>query len=173
MSQTNPSMSLSNPHPANFNAIQKAGLAITALGVLAILIAWAGGGNYFPLLFLIVTLICLIGGGIIYAYGTYNHVPEGVKNNRTMFTSMSSRGALAWIAGIVLTGFYICLYWKDYWKKLLGVDLLGGLVSMFDPLSRFIRHTPADQWFVYGTFYTIAVVVMGIKFIYKYRHNNY
>lgn len=173
MSQTNPSMSLSNPHPANFNLTQKIGLAITAIGVLAILLAWSGGGNFQPLLFLTVTIVCLFSGGIIYAQGTYAKLPQGIKNNRTMFTSMSSKGALAWITGIVITGFYICLYWKDYWKKLIGVDLLGGLVSMFDPLSQAIRKTPSDQWFVYGSFYTIAVVVMGIKFIYKYRHNNY
>ncbi|MBK9455260.1 MAG: hypothetical protein IPO24_06580 [Bacteroidetes bacterium] len=40
MSQANNSLSLSNPHPANFNAKQKTGLAITGLGLLAFL--WLG-----------------------------------------------------------------------------------------------------------------------------------
>jgi len=44
---------------------------------------------------------------------------------------------------------------------------------MFNPLSEFIRNSPSDQWFVYGSFYTIALLVMGFKFIYKYRHNKY
>ena len=173
MSQANQSMSLANPHPANFNGKQKAGLAIIGIGVLAILLAWAGIGTSQALPLLIVMLVCLFAGGFIYTIGTYGGLPTGIKNNRAFFTSMSSRGALAWIAGIVITGFYVMLYWRDYWKKVFDIDFLGGLVAMFDPLSKSLRHAPADQWFVYGSFYTIAVLVMGIKFIYKYRHNRY
>lgn len=44
---------------------------------------------------------------------------------------------------------------------------------MFDPLSGLIRGRKADQWFVYGSFYTMAVTFMGVKFMYKYRHNRY
>ncbi len=173
MTESNISMSLSNPHPANFNTLQKTGLSITALGILAIFLAWAGVGYDQPLLFLLVTIVCLFVGTIIYTLGSYGNLPAGIKNNRTMFTSMSSRGALAWMAGIIITGFYVCLYWKDYWKTVFGVDLLGGLINMFNPLSEFIRNSPSDQWFVYGSFYTIALLVMGFKFIYKYRHNKY
>jgi len=90
-----------------------------------------------------------------------------------MFTSMSARGALAWISGITITGFYILLYWRDYWKNLFGADLFVGLVNLFNPLSMALRNTKADQWFVYGSLYTIAVLVMGFKFIYKYRHSSY
>ena len=28
-------------------------------------------------------------------------------------------------------------------------------------------------WFAYGVFYTFAVLLLGVKFIYKYRHNRY
>ncbi|MFN3939646.1 MAG: 4Fe-4S binding protein, partial [Chitinophagales bacterium] len=52
-------------------------------------------------------------------------------------------------------------------------DSLGGLIAMFDPLSYLLRGKASDQWFVYGSFYTIAVLVMGFKFIFKYRHNRY
>jgi len=31
----------------------------------------------------------------------------------------------------------------------------------------------ASQWFVYGTLYTLAILSLGIKFMYKYRHNRY
>lgn len=173
MSQQNPSMSLSNPHPANFNAMQKTGLAITAIGIAIILMAWAGASVISPLMALVIMLITLFGGGALYIYGSYGHLHPGIKNNRTMFTSMSARGALGWMAGIMITVFYICLYWRDYWTHLFGRDLFAGLVALFDPLSNWLRHAPADQWFVYGTFYTIAVLIMGAKFIYKYRHNNY
>ena len=173
MAESNISMSLSNPHPANFNGMQKTGLSITALGILAIFLAWAGVGYDQPVIFLLVTIVCLFAGTIIYTLGSYGNIPAGIKNNRTMFTSMSSRGALAWMSGIIITGFYICLYWKDHWQKVFGVDLLGGLINMFNPLSEAMRNSPSDQWFVYGSFYTIAVLVMGFKFIYKYRRNNY
>ena len=173
MSQANNSLSLSNPHPANFNTKQKAGLAITGLGLLAFFMAWAGAANQQPLIFLIITLVCFFGGGILFTIGSYVHLPKGIKNNRTMFTSISSRGALAWISGVVITGFYILLYWRDFWKELFGADLFIGLVNLFNPLSLLLRNTKADQWFVYGTLYTVAVLVMGFKFIYKYRHNRY
>src|SRR5690606_20416109 len=32
---------------------------------------------------------------------------------------------------------------------------------------------PASQWFVYGALYTVAILIFGIKFILKYRHNKY
>ncbi|MEZ5014746.1 MAG: 4Fe-4S binding protein [Chitinophagales bacterium] len=173
MSQANPSMSLSNPHPAHFNGMQKTGLAITAIGLFAVLLACTGLAMHQSLILLLLCIVGFFAGGAIYAYGTYGNIPEGIKNNRTMFSSMSSHGALAWIAGIVITAFYILLYWREYWTKVFGTDLLSGLVAMFDPLSRAIRQKPADQWFLYGSFYTIAVLVMGFKFILKYRHNTY
>src|SRR5680860_1247291 len=45
--------------------------------------------------------------------------------------------------------------------------------SFFDPLSKLISGTPASQWFVYGTLYTLAILAFGVKFLWKYRHNNY
>ncbi|MBK7442597.1 MAG: hypothetical protein IPI65_13930 [Bacteroidetes bacterium] len=75
MAQANSSLSLSNPHPANFNNTQKAGLAITGIGLLAFFMAWAGAANHQPLIFLIITLLCFFAGGIIYTIGTYGHLP--------------------------------------------------------------------------------------------------
>lgn len=173
MSQANHSMSLSNPHPANFNVMQKSGLAVVGIGVLAILLAWSGIGTPVALPLFIVMVICLFAGGIMYSIGSYGNIPPGIKNNRAFFSSMSSRGALAWITGIVITGFYVMLYWRDYWKKILHIDFMSGLVALFEPLSQALRNAPADQWFVYGSFYTIAVLIMGFKFILKYRHNRY
>ena len=57
MADSNISMSISNPHPANFNGTQKVGLSVTALGVLAIFLAWAGVGNEQPLIFLFI-IVC-------------------------------------------------------------------------------------------------------------------
>ncbi len=36
-----------------------------------------------------------------------------------------------------------------------------------------MRGRAADQWFLYGFFYTLAVLVMGVRMMIKYRHNRY
>lgn len=173
MAQVNNSLSLANPHPANYNTAQKTGLAIIGIGVLSIVFAWLNIQLVSPHLYFYLMISGFAIGGGIFFIGTYNTIPEGIKNNRNFFSSMTSRGALAWIAGIVITGFYICLYFKDYTDKILNGNSLGGLIAMFDPLSYALRGKASDQWFVYGSFYTIAVLIMGIKFIMKYRHNRY
>jgi ferredoxin-type protein NapH len=82
------------------------------------------------------------------------------------FQVMTLRGVFGWMLGILLTGFYVCLYWFP--------EYLQGLITLFDPLSRVLRAgKEANQWFVYSTFYTFLVVIMGVKMIYKYRHNRY
>jgi len=173
MTQTDKSLSITGTPPAHFNILQKTGIVFSAAGVCTLLIAWAGAGTAQPLACLSICLVCLFTGGLLFTYGSYGHLPKGIKNNRVFFSSMTSKGTLAWMSGIVITLFYIALYWRDYWKGLFGTDIFIGLVSMFDPLSKLLRNAPADQWFVYGTLYTLAVLIMGFKFIYKYRHNKY
>ena len=114
-------------------------------------------------------------GAVVYAIGTYNGLPAGIKNNGVYFNSLTNRGALGWIGAIILTLFYVCLYWYGDWFG-GGTGAKGaneGLVALFDPLSQLIRGKPADKWFLYGTFYTISIVFLGVKFIIKYRHNRY
>ncbi|MBI3195671.1 MAG: 4Fe-4S binding protein, partial [Ignavibacteriae bacterium] len=40
-------------------------------------------------------------------------------------------------------------------------------------LSVLLRGEPADRWFLYGTFYTLAILIMGVRMMIKYRHNRY
>lgn len=75
------------------------------------------------------------------------------------------RGVVGWMTGIFISGFYISLYWYP--------ALLSGLIGSLDPLSHFLRGRPSDQWFLYGFSYTLLVLVMGIRFMYKYRGNAY
>jgi len=88
--------------------------------------------------------------------------------------SIGSRGVWGWIVGIILTTFYIVLY---FFPKYLGLGTDGaentGLISLFDPLSKLLSGRPASQWFVYGALYTVAIIAFGYKFILKYRHNRY
>ena len=165
MSQTNSSLSIGEPHPANTTAGQKIALSVVSLGILALLVSWASMGKLNHPLFFGLVIGGLSLGGIWYFIQKYLSQPEGIKNNGTFFKSESSRGIIGWIMGIVITGFYVFLYWYP--------QFIEGLIRMMDPLSEFLRGMPADQWFTYGAFYTIAIIVMGTKFIFKYRHNRY
>jgi hypothetical protein len=91
--------------------------------------------------------------------------PAGIRNNNIMFKSMTSKGTVAWITAIVLTGFYIIVYWFAW--------AFEGMIRIFDPLSQWISGQPATQWFMYGAFYSLAVIIMGIRFIGRHRHNRY
>lgn len=76
-----------------------------------------------------------------------------------------NRSVAGWLTGVFISGFYICLYWYP--------APLSGLIGMLDPLSHLMRGRPSDQWFLYGFSYTALVLVMGIRFMYKYRSNAY
>jgi polyferredoxin len=105
-----------------------------------------------------------ISGGITYSI-PYFKAKAGIKNDGIMQNSLSSRGALAWGIAILMTGFYIILYWFPFY--------LEGLIRTMDPLSMILRAKPSDQWFLYGAFYTLAVLIMGIRFIAKYKFSRY
>lgn len=172
MSGTEPSLSISNPHLHKTDAVQKAGLALAGLGLLTLFLAW---GNI-PIpktLGLIFALAGIVIGTAIYSWRLYMKEPEGIKNNGVMFKSLTSRGVLGWVAGVILTAFYVIIYW---YPEYLGYKPNGtneGFVALFDPLSQFFKGKPATQWFLYGTLYTVSILALGIKFLFKYRHNAY
>jgi ferredoxin-type protein NapH len=144
---------------------QKISAAIGGIGLSIVLFSWVAGKAFAPGIMLPLALLCMTVGTLAYAHFTYKDSPEGIKNNGVMFRSLSNRGIVAYLVGVLLTGFYVCLYWYP--------EYLTGLIQLFDPLSQLARKRPADQWFVYGTLYTFGVLVLGAKFIYKYRHNRY
>lgn len=172
MSTVDPSLSIANPEPKGMDAVQKFGLALAGIGLLVLFLAW-GNVNVPPAIGLTVALGGILIGVSIYGSRAYAKEPAGIKNNGVWFKSLTSRGALGWLVGVLLTGFYVLLYWyPEYigYKPGAGNE---GLVRLFDPLSMFIKGSPASQWFVYGTLYTLAITALGVKFIYKYRHNRY
>ena len=172
---TTESMSIAEPHPSKTDVVEKAGLALASLGVLVLLVAWAGV-DLPQTLFLIISLVSILVGTTVYALRKYMKAPEGIKNNGVYHNSLSNRGVFGWIIGIGLTGFYILLYW---YPQYIGYGANSGentgLVALFDPLARFFKggDAKASQWFVYGSIYTILILSLGIKFMFKYRHNRY
>ncbi len=80
----------------------------------------------------------------------------------------ASPDALGWlglVTGIYLIGFYILLYWSPAY--------ITNWMLITDPVSKMLSGNEASQWFVYGFLYTIVMLVMGLRMIGKYRHNQY
>ena len=92
----------------------------------------------------------------------------------TWFSSLTSRGWAAWLLAVILTAGYVILYW---FPSIMGLGSDGaantGLVGLFDPLSMYMKGRPASEWFVYGTLYTMAILVMGIRFLIRHRGSRY
>jgi hypothetical protein len=174
MAHLHPDLSLSNPQPRGMNTAQKLGAAAVGIG-LALLMAAAFGAQLPGGAWILAAALTLLAAGtIVYARGAYLHLPAGIKNNGVWQRSLSNRGLWGWLTGVVLTGFYVLLYWFPQYLG-LGADGAAntGLVGFFDPLSRALSGNAASQWFVYGTLYTLAILILGYKFILKYRHNRY
>ena len=158
--------------PPLLDAVQKVTLALGSLGLLLMLISWAGVSLPSKALMFYTSMGLIFFGVIVYSWRTYMIQPAGIKNNGNFFSSISHRGVLAWISAILITGFYVVLYLKAEYLG-LGDTENSGLVAFFDPLSQLMHSKKASQWFVYGVLYTLAIVAFGIKFIFKYRHNRY
>jgi polyferredoxin len=168
------SLSLAPGGQRQLDAIQMLSLAIAGMGVLVLFIAWSGFTIGSSAITLALALSLMSLGTLAYAWRSYYGHPAGIQNNGIWFDKLTNRGALGWLTAVILTGFYILLY---FFAPSLGMSADGesnsGLVAIFDPLSQFIKQKPASQWFVYGTLYTFAILIMGFKFLLKYRHNTY
>lgn len=162
---THPSIQLTGDPTVVTSTGEKVGGALVGLGTLALLVAVAAGGSS-PILFLSLSLGLITVGGLLFIVQRYAVKRDaGMNNNGIMFSPTTTRSFVTWVLAIVLTGFYVILYWFP--------GALEGLVRMVDPLSYTLRGVPADHWFLYGTFYTMAVVIMGIRAILRYRHSRY
>lgn len=167
------SMSLAGEPPKALNTGQKVSVltGMVGFGILVLrLFNLQLGDNA---LWLSISLALISVGVIWFAKASYAPKHEGIKNDGAWFKSISSRGVLGWLTGIALTGFYIILYFYPEYLGLVSDGDNKGLIAFFDPLSKALSGNPASQWFVYGALYTLAILAFGIKFLWKYRHNNY
>jgi polyferredoxin len=150
------------------------GLLTGFTGLIILLLAFLGLSQFQGGGILSISLLTMTLGVFIYAYGLYNSSTGGIKNDHNWFQGLTSRGISAYVLGVVLTGFYVLLYW---YPQHLGLGQEGasntGLIALFDPLSFLLKGSAASEWFIYGTLYTIAIFIFGVKFIWKYRHNKY
>ena len=164
MSRSDRSLSLAGPHHLGVGSTHAAAWCAGA-GTMALVAALFGFGADHPALVLGVGWGALALAVLLVIRGRYVGKPAGVRNDGVFHRSLTARGAIAWALGIAFTAYYVALYWFP--------ESIAGITRLFDPLSRLLRGRPADQWFAYGGFYTFAVLVMGAKFLVKYRHSRY
>ena len=134
------------------------GLAFFSLSILGLSLVdgWLGFFLVFgPLFFGALALVVLKYRGTI---------PQ-IMNDGTMFGDLQNRGRLGFVLGLVITAFYCALYWRP--------QLVMGATHVLDPLAKSLHGGAADQWFLYGFMYTGAVLIMGVRMFYRYRHNRY
>jgi len=164
MNHQNDSLAIGYNYQDQTDFIQKSGLTLFAVGLFGSLLPdfWIHPES--PA-FLAGSVGLGIVGLLIYFFRTYQKSPAGVRNNGIWLRASTSRGNIAWVTAVFLTAFYIILYWFSW--------LFTGLIRAIDPLSQLLRSKPADQWFLYGTFYTLAILVMGYRALRKYRHSRY
>lgn len=164
MNATTPYFEETHEHK-ELSGVKKIGLALVSIGFLLLFVSATGIAKEQPTLFSILIFGSIMVGSLVYVLPQVKETPAGIKNNNIFFDSMTSKGVAAWIAGIFITGFYVLLYWFPQY--------LENWIRILDPLSFALSGSAASQWFLYGTFYTIAVVFMGVRMIVKYRHNRY
>ena len=118
MSQVYKSMSIANPDPVALDGSQKLFATIGSLGLLILIVASFGINLPNSRLWLALSLVLMAAGVIGFSYQTFRTQAPGIKNNGIWFSSAMSRGIVGWTMGILITGFYILLYW---YPSLLGL----------------------------------------------------
>ena len=164
--------SFAPPLPASLPA-EKLSLAVVAGGLLALLLAGADADPTRRTTWFYLALGLVSVGALAWSWLNFGRHPAGVRQDNLWRRASTARGPVAWVAGLVLTGFYIVLYWFSADDGRGHFGLLNNLVHALDGFSQMLRARPADQWFLYGTFYTLAVLLMGARALWKYRHSRY
>ena len=165
-------MTTAPPLPATSPA-EKLTLAVIAGGLLALLLTLADGNPARQQTWFYLALGLVSAGTLAWSRLKYSQHPAGVQQNNLWLRASTGRGAVAWVTGLVLTGFYVVLYWYSGGDGHGNFGPLSNLIHALDGFSQWLRARPADQWFLYGTFYTLAILLMGGRALWKYRHSRY
>ncbi len=151
--------------PTGLLTLERLGLAMVGIATLVFVLGATGAFASAPFLYFITTLGLGTVGGVLAILPSFRDGSAGIKHNGIMFSGLMRRGAAGWIAGVLFTAFYVVLYWYP--------EALKHMIGAAEPLSQWMRKQPADRWFLYGTLYTIGVLVMGIRMMAKYRHSRH
>lgn len=162
------------PETPQRSLLEWIGLGIAGLGAVFFLLATLNGVMLGTWGGFLASFGLLSVGALITFAGHYRGTTPGIKHDDTFFNGSQNRGIVGWALGIGITGFYVALYFYDsYWKEWGLPPVLDAPIKLVDPLAEVLRNGPADRWFLYGTLYTFAVVVFGVRMFWRYRHNRY
>ncbi len=103
-------------------------------------------------------------GAVGWSINIYRRTTPGIKNHGNTQQNIQNRGISAWILFVLLAVFYAFYYWHP--------NALSGVKSLTDPIADILRGSNAD-WFVYSYLYTLMVLIMAIRMLYRYRHSAY
>ena len=151
----------------------KLAIAVCAFGCLATCLAFLGfpiGGGWVAILLSLG--LASIGASAAFWLARKDATP-GIDHDGIMTRALTARGAIAWSLGILFTAFYVVLYFHEDLVARGMPPVLEGGIRLVDPLARLLSGHDADKWFLYGTLYTLAVLVMGVRMLMKYRHSRY
>lgn len=112
-----------------------------------------------------VCFLPIILGALLLFYMELTAMTSSQRNTNIFRHPATSQKWLGIGIGSFLITFYIVLYFFPHF-------LTNWIVGL-DALSLVLNGGKASQWFLYGFLYTVAVVVMGIRMILKYRENKY
>ncbi|MFC2123534.1 4Fe-4S binding protein [Bacteroidota bacterium] len=111
------------------------------------------------------TIGLLVLGALLYIFGEFGGLPAGIRNNGIFHFASTARGWIGILIGSFMIGFYIILYFYP--------EYITNWVILLDPVSKALNGNEASHWFLYGFLYTVAVLVMGIRMLLKYKGNSY
>lgn len=158
---------------------QRLGGSILAAGLLLWLIgsvaSYAALSDTIRFGITVIGIILLLTG----AFTVYRRLPGSTgsagRNNGVFHRATTRPGSLfLWVLTVLITGFYVLLYWAPQY--------LHGFIALTDPFFMAVFGRSGlpennggqyNQWLLYGWLYTIAIVIMGIRFLYKYRGSRY
>ncbi|WKN33583.1 4Fe-4S binding protein [Porifericola rhodea] len=116
------------------------------------------------LLILLLSVGLTVVGALLYILPGVKELP-GIKHNGIFFSALKNRGWLGILLGVFLILFYVVLYFYPYY--------MTNWIVLVDPVSYWLKGSPAGEFFLYGFLYTLAILVMGVRMFMKYRHSNY
>ncbi len=114
----------------------------------------------------------IAAGVLLYAY--VENLPFDVRFQRLYDTLWRPLNTRNYALSLLLCIAYILLY---FFPKYLGLGQgdqpNSGLIQYFDALSYSLNGHKSSQWFMYGCFYTWAVLTWGIAVLWKRRKSAY
>lgn len=152
---------------------QRVAAALIGLGLLAFALVLAGqdlGSGWTALLG---SFGLMAAGAVVWFYLDFKDTVPGIKHDGTFFRGVQNRGLVGWGLGVLITGFYIVLYFYDDLQGMGMPAVLERPIRLLDPMAIALSGGEASRWFLYGFLYTMAVLVFGVRMLLKYRHSRY